>query len=325
MGNTPAGAHGSSGGRKHKHGRKKKKGQHAGLDPAVLAAFPDRRWDAGEVARLVDAGRLAPLALGTDERTTEQAEECPICFMCFTDGLNRTACCHHALCTKCLLTLQPRPFHAAADPFAHNSLPLPFCVCVCVPFLTTPCGVGSFSVRCPFCKNATLEVTFSGPLSLEAARAQRREDEQVEAQRIHAEHEQHEQQQERPVVIVAPFDDPHGTPAMEEPREEKEEVEEDEDEDMDALLGDGYSATTDTALLVAWLRRLGLGAADAAADAVLAEGAVLAQRLEALCTLHELARAEDVRRACACCADPAAAADIDPAARVCAQLINALA
>lgn len=128
MGNTPSSAHGnSSSNGSHSHKRHRRHRKRAALDPAVLAECPDRRWDAGEVARLVDAGRLAPLALGTDERTTEQAEECPICFLCFTDGLNRTACCHHALCTRCLLTLQPHPFHPTAAPFVlapvHNSLP----------------------------------------------------------------------------------------------------------------------------------------------------------------------------------------------------------
>lgn len=179
----------------------------------------------------------------------------------------------------------------------------------------------SFSVRCPFCKSATLEVAYTGPLPLEAARAQRREDERVEAQRLHAAHEQQQVHQQVPHQ-----QHPHGTPDTARACEEEAEDahEEEEEEDTAALLGDGYGTGSDEALLVAWLRRLGLGAADAGAGAVLAAGAALAQRLEALCALHDLARAADVRDACACCADPAAAATLDPAARVCAQLIDAL-
>ena len=158
---------------------------------------------------------------------------------------------------------------------------------------------------------------YTGPLTLEAARAQRREDERVEAQRIHAEHEQAEH---TPQPQLQP--QRHGTPEAEEPEEAKEV--EDEEAMVMKMLGDGYSSVTDEALLVAWLRRLGIADEGAGVDTVLAAGAELADRLEALCALHELASTEDVQRACACCTDPAAAEDIDPAARICAQLINAL-
>lgn len=158
---------------------------------------------------------------------------------------------------------------------------------------------------------------YTGPLTLEAARAQRREDERVEAQRIHAEHEQAEH---TPQPQLQP--QRHGTPEAEEPEEAKEV--EDEEAMVMKMLGDGYGSGTDEALLVAWLRRLGIADEGADADAVLAAGGGLADRLEALCALHELASTEDVQRACACCTDPAAAGDIDPAAYVCAQLINVL-
>ena len=174
-------------------------------------------------------------------------------------------------------------------------------------------------MRCPFCKSATLEVVYTGPLTLEAARAQRREDERVEAQRIHAEHEQAEH---TPQPQPQPQPQRHGTPEAEEPEEVKEE--ENEEAMVMKMLGDGYSSVTDEALLVAWLRRLGIADEDAGVDTVLAAGGGLADRLEALCALHELASTEDVQRACACCTDPAAAGDIDPAAYVCAQLINVL-
>ena len=119
MGNEESvGARGGGGGKPKRFGRKKYKGPV--VDPAVLEAYPDRKWDAGYVTRLINGHRLAPLTLGTEDPTTDHDEECPICFLNFSYGLNVTECCRHAICTKCFLTLQPHPYQSSAKEFVSS-------------------------------------------------------------------------------------------------------------------------------------------------------------------------------------------------------------
>jgi len=92
-------------------------------------------WDLKIVKRLILTKRLAPLFPGQEECSNADTdlEECPICFLFYPGGLNRSACCKKGICTECFLQIKK------------------------------PNG----QAFCPFCQRGNYTVSFMGPLSKE--------------------------------------------------------------------------------------------------------------------------------------------------------------
>eukprot|EP01105_Mastigella_eilhardi_P026744 TRINITY_DN7870_c0_g1_i1.p1 TRINITY_DN7870_c0_g1~~TRINITY_DN7870_c0_g1_i1.p1 ORF type:complete len:287 (-),score=78.17 TRINITY_DN7870_c0_g1_i1:984-1802(-) len=140
--------------------------------PPMLLVIPPsrvyrtRQWDVDYVRKLIAAKKLAPSFAGRPEPTTDSAtpatppakdgaaalmaepEECPICFLYYDGGLNRTVCCRHSLCSECYLQINPR---------ATLSSTLP----------------------CPFCGRHNFSITYTGPLSAAERLAIKQEEQKV--------------------------------------------------------------------------------------------------------------------------------------------------
>jgi len=98
--------------------------------------YQSLHWDLKVVKRLITSKRLAPLFPGKEESLETQNgdyEECPICFLFYPGGLNRSTCCKKGICTECFLQIK-RPNNQA---------------------------------YCPFCQRSNYMVVFSGPLTKE--------------------------------------------------------------------------------------------------------------------------------------------------------------
>jgi len=74
-------------------------------------------WDDKVIRRLVSDGDIAARLEGTDSRTQSTDQECPICFLHYTD-INLLSCCKATICSECYLQIQ--------DPRAMDT-PCPFC------------------------------------------------------------------------------------------------------------------------------------------------------------------------------------------------------
>jgi len=72
-------------------------------------------------------------------------EECPICFLYYPGGLNRSICCRKGLCTECFLQIK-RP---------------------------------NFPVNCPFCNHSAFAVVYTGPRSKEEREKEAEEEQKV--------------------------------------------------------------------------------------------------------------------------------------------------
>jgi hypothetical protein len=75
-------------------------------------------WSDGQARNLIFAEKIAPRYEGTDARL-ERTEECPICFLFYRGGLNRTNCCDKGICTECFLQLKP-PSSQIDCPFCNH-------------------------------------------------------------------------------------------------------------------------------------------------------------------------------------------------------------
>eukprot|EP01113_Clastostelium_recurvatum_P031056 TRINITY_DN3839_c0_g1_i5.p1 TRINITY_DN3839_c0_g1~~TRINITY_DN3839_c0_g1_i5.p1 ORF type:complete len:348 (+),score=75.93 TRINITY_DN3839_c0_g1_i5:61-1104(+) len=102
---------------------------------SLKGLYPRCDWDQKTVKRLIMEKRLAPIFVGAEEQVDDQLEECPICFLYYPGGLNRSKCCHKGMCTECFLQVK-RPSSSAG-------------------------------VTCPFCNHGSFVVEFTGPLSRE--------------------------------------------------------------------------------------------------------------------------------------------------------------
>ncbi|KAJ1500664.1 SNF1-interacting protein [Coelomomyces lativittatus] len=60
--------------------------------------YPQCNWDVKTIRKLVLSRKLAPLFPGTED-AKEELEECPICFLYYPGGLNRSNCCKKGLCS----------------------------------------------------------------------------------------------------------------------------------------------------------------------------------------------------------------------------------
>jgi len=138
--------------------------------------YPSCAWDIKAIRHMVMGGKVAPLFPGQDERMVESLrhqhaelphleewEECPICFLLYPGGLNRSNCCRKGLCTECLLQIK-RP-----------SLP----------------------VNCPFCNRANFATKFSGVLPARERQREREEEQMVIELKIRMRNEEVRRDRER--------------------------------------------------------------------------------------------------------------------------------
>ena len=77
------------------------------IPPGTL--YKSRPWanHSKTVVHLIIKGKLAPLEDGVDtEQPKSKTEECPICFLFYTE-VNITLCCKKFICSECYLQLCP--------------------------------------------------------------------------------------------------------------------------------------------------------------------------------------------------------------------------
>jgi len=118
------------------------------LDPRFLRPnglyLPEQlKWDLKTMKKFVLERKVAPFYLGSEESTHPFDEECPICMMYYSGGLNRARCCKKPICTECYFSIRP-------------------------PGPTSP-------VDCPFCQQPNYITSFTGPLSDEERKKQEEE------------------------------------------------------------------------------------------------------------------------------------------------------
>jgi len=109
--------------------------------------YPQCYWNQRVLKKLVLERKLSPISVGIDEEL-DNYDECPICFLYYFGGLNRTRCCKKEICTECYIQIQK------------------------------PDGP---RISCPFCKMDNLSVRFVGPKSTKERREEEEEEEQYRA------------------------------------------------------------------------------------------------------------------------------------------------
>uniref|UniRef100_A0A7S1VI32 RING-type domain-containing protein n=2 Tax=Sexangularia sp. CB-2014 TaxID=1486929 RepID=A0A7S1VI32_9EUKA len=121
-----------------------------------------------------------------EEEDAPVAEECPICMLSYTVGLNLTLCCSKGVCTECFL--QIKPFNARAAP-------------------------------CPFCNRAGLYVVYRGPRAADEVRARIAEartaakaERAARAQEVAADRERFRRLSAAPAPVPSPGSTPAGSP-----------------------------------------------------------------------------------------------------------------
>jgi len=110
--------------------------------------YPTCSWDMKVVKKLILEKKLAPFYPGTDERKATDSDECPICFLFYTGGLNNSRCCKKGLCTECFLQIK-KP--------------------------NTPLSEST----CPFCNRNKFTVVFTGPKKQEERQKEEEEEQKV--------------------------------------------------------------------------------------------------------------------------------------------------
>jgi hypothetical protein len=116
------------------------------LNTIPTGLYEHCEWDPKVIKRLILEKKLAPISVGKDETSEEGLEECPICFLYYSGGLNRSRCCRKGACTECYLQVK-RP---------------------------------NQSTTCPFCNHAQYIVTFTGPLTREEIAQEAQEQQKVQ-------------------------------------------------------------------------------------------------------------------------------------------------
>jgi len=87
-----------------------KRSQNSGL-------YNNCQWDDKAIRRLIADGRLAARMKG-DECCRNGTEECPICFLGYSE-LNITKCCNANICTECYLQVRPQKEKVSTCPFCN--------------------------------------------------------------------------------------------------------------------------------------------------------------------------------------------------------------
>ena len=112
--------------------------------------YPNLNVDRRVLRKLILDGKLAPFHQPFDVPSSEDMEECPICFMSFRGGLNRANCCGQSVCTECFVQIvgpTGKPNAASSD--------------------------------CPFCNFAPFVVRYHGALGAEQIEARQQEQRDV--------------------------------------------------------------------------------------------------------------------------------------------------
>lgn len=136
---------------------------HPAVSQQILASttlrglYASCEWDERSIRSLIIARRLAPIVVGVSDETRitnltaivpmNYEEECPICFLFYKGGLNRTTCCSKSMCTECFLQVRPPTRRSV----------------------------------CPFCNSDTFHVNFRGPLSVDEIRREEKDRSALEA------------------------------------------------------------------------------------------------------------------------------------------------
>jgi hypothetical protein len=71
------------------------------------------------VRKLVGDGKLAARLNGTENRDAQSDQECPICFLHYSE-VNVTKCCNAYICTECYLQVRPPKEKATTCPFCNH-------------------------------------------------------------------------------------------------------------------------------------------------------------------------------------------------------------
>eukprot|EP00003_Mantamonas_plastica_P008505 TRINITY_DN174_c0_g1_i3.p1 TRINITY_DN174_c0_g1~~TRINITY_DN174_c0_g1_i3.p1 ORF type:complete len:551 (+),score=168.40 TRINITY_DN174_c0_g1_i3:46-1698(+) len=131
------------------------------LEPTGL--YPSCPWDQKRVEKMILSKKIAPRYPGMDDKESRTDEECPICMLWYTGGLNRGKCCKASMCTECLLQVMK------------------------------PTGESS----CPFCNACPFTVVFSGEKSDKEIEQEEHDEQEVVQLQLKAEQEQREKELER--------------------------------------------------------------------------------------------------------------------------------
>jgi len=75
-------------------------------------------WDDRAIRKLIGDGRIAARLVGKEYRYNETEQECPICFLYYTE-VNITKCCNAYLCTECFLQVRPQKEKQSSCPFCN--------------------------------------------------------------------------------------------------------------------------------------------------------------------------------------------------------------
>jgi len=83
--------------------------------------YGDCSWDEKAIRRLIGDGRIAARVKGEDSPDSSSGctEECPICFLMYSD-INKTTCCHANMCTECFLQVRPQKEKQSTCPFCNS-------------------------------------------------------------------------------------------------------------------------------------------------------------------------------------------------------------
>eukprot|EP01089_Gocevia_fonbrunei_P002222 TRINITY_DN12216_c0_g1_i2.p1 TRINITY_DN12216_c0_g1~~TRINITY_DN12216_c0_g1_i2.p1 ORF type:complete len:367 (-),score=78.37 TRINITY_DN12216_c0_g1_i2:99-1199(-) len=65
--------------------------------------YPTCTWENKIIKKWIIEKKVAPLYPGQEEKTNRELDECPICFLYYPGGLNRSKCCNKEICTECFL------------------------------------------------------------------------------------------------------------------------------------------------------------------------------------------------------------------------------
>jgi hypothetical protein len=148
--------------------------------------YPSCEWDDKTVKKLINKKKIAPRYPGREDQGPD-LDECPICFLWYPGGLNRSKCCGQSICTECFLQFK-KP--APARP-----------------------------IECPFCKAQNYTVKFSGAKTKEEREAIAQEEQMVIEAKIRIQKEELAQQQQKEAELAAEREKRlrEGPPAAESP------------------------------------------------------------------------------------------------------------
>jgi len=88
-----------------------------GYSYSFRTEFTSCAWDDRTVRRLIGDGKVAARLVGSDDRGSYSDQECPICFLNYSE-INMLNCCKATICTECYLQVQ--------CPITRSN-PCPFC------------------------------------------------------------------------------------------------------------------------------------------------------------------------------------------------------